>query len=163
MILRELTVADEKAFFQMLDEWDDSSGFNMLFGLVSDLTFEKFLGLMNDLKQGKNLSAAEVPTTSLYGFVDGAIVGKVSIRHYLNPHFEKTAGHIGYGVVDKYRGMGYGTLMLKGALDYARGLKMPRLLLVCEEQNVPSIKIIQKNGGVLMSTSEKRMRFWIEI
>lgn len=163
MILRELTVEDEIAFYQMLDEWEDSSGFNLLFGLVSDLTFEKFLGLMKDLSEGKNLSPSEVPTTSLYGFVDGAIVGKVSIRHSLNPHFEKTAGHVGYGVVDKYRGNGYGAAMLARALEFAKGIGLEKVLLICEEENLASIKIIQKNGGVLVSTSEKRMRFWIEL
>lgn len=163
MILRELTLADEKAFYQMLDEWDDSSGFNLLFGLVSDLSFEKFLSLMDDLKSGKNLSASEVPTTSLYGFEDGAIVGKVSLRHYLNPHFEKTAGHIGFGVVDKYRGKGHGAEMLAQALPWANRLGLSRVLLICAEDNHPSLKIIQKNGGVLISTSEKKMRFWIDI
>lgn len=162
MILRELTVDDEKAFHIMLDEWDDSSGFNFLFGLVSDLSFEKFLSLMEDLKQGKNLLPSEVPTTSLYAFVDDAIVGKVSIRHSLNPHFEKTAGHIGYGVVDKYRGRGYGSKMLAQALLMAKDLGLSRVLLVCAEDNLASIKIIQENKGVLEFTSEKRSRFWIE-
>jgi predicted acetyltransferase len=163
MILRELTISDEQAFNQMLDEWDDSSGFNLLFGLVSDLSFEKFLGLMEDLKQGKNLLLSEVPTTSLYAFVDGVIVGKVSVRHYLNSHFEKTAGHIGYGVVDKYRGKGYGSQMLAGALDYARTLELTYALLVCDESNTPSIKIIQKNRAVLVGTSEKLQRYRIEL
>jgi predicted acetyltransferase len=163
MILRELNLADEKAFYQMLDEWDDSSGFNLLFGLVSDLSFEKFLSLMNDLKLGKNLSASEVPTTSLYAFEDCAIVGKVSLRHCLNPHFEKTAGHIGFGVVDKYRGKGYGNEMLLLALPQAKQLGLSRVLLICAEDNHASMRIIQKNGGVLIGTSEKKMRFWIDI
>lgn len=152
MIVRELTLKDEKAFYQMLNEWD------ILFGLGEEIGFEKYLSLMDDLKNGVNLQSSEVPTTALYAFVEEVIVGKLSIRHQSHP-----AGHIGYGVVDKYRGKGYGDQMLKKALAHSADLGLKRVQLVCEESNIPSIKLILKNGGVLESTFEKKMRFWIDL
>ena len=39
-----------------------------------------------------------VPESVFWGVVDGEYVGRVSLRHFLNPHLEQWGGHIGYEV-----------------------------------------------------------------
>lgn len=163
MILRELEFKDAQAFEKMLVEWEDSSQFNMLYGLIAGMDFGAYLALMEDLRDGKNLKENEVPVTGLYAFVGDEIVGKVSVRHYLNNHLEKVSGHIGYGVLEKHRGGGYASQILKQSLVYARGLGLKKVLITCDIDNFASAAVIMKNGGVLEGISEKKKRFWIEL
>ena len=163
MILRELEFKDAQAFEKMLVEWEDSSQFNMLYGLIAGMDFGAYLALMEDLRDGKNLKENEVPVTGLYAFVGDEIVGKVSLRHYLNDNLLRVAGHIGYGVLEKHRGHGYASEMLKQALVYARSLGLKKVLLICDETNMASAALIMKNGGVFEGISEKKKRFWIEL
>lgn len=144
MILRELEAGDEEAFLRLLDEWD------FLFGLLDELGFEKYLLMLQELK------VSDTPTIALFGFVKGEIVGKVSIRQYPNP-----AGNLGYAVAEKYQRRGHGSELIQLAFGAARSMGMESLTLVTKESNTPSLKLILKNGGTLISTSEKNLEYRI--
>ncbi|MBA2403699.1 MAG: GNAT family N-acetyltransferase [Bdellovibrionales bacterium] len=169
MILRELTLEDQSAFEKMLDQWDGAEGFSMLYGLLEGMNFQTYLNLMNEMRDGVNLVGDTVAATNLFAFEGPEIVGKVSVRHTLNKHLETVGGHIGYGVLPEFRQKGYASLMLKEALKYGRTLGLTRVLLTCDEGNLPSAKIIIKNGGVFENLfdpkngSSKKKRFWIEL
>lgn len=45
--------------------------------------------------------------------------------------------------------MGYGTSLLKLALKKAKRLGLKSIVLTCDERNVASRKIIERNGGIL--------------
>lgn len=168
MILRELVSADEAAFEAMLDAWDGAPGFSIAFGLLEDSSFSSYLNLLKDSKQGVNLPEGHVPSTALFAFIGNEIVGKVNLRHHLNPFLEKVGGHIGYGVLPLHRGKGYATHMLKLTLDYCRSMGLLRVLLTCDENNTASVRVIERNGGILeniydpMNGSSKKKRYWIE-
>jgi predicted acetyltransferase len=66
------------------------------------------------------MPADRVPATFLVADVDGAIVGRVSIRHELNDHLTHFGGHIGYGVRPAHRRRGYATEILRQSLVIAR-------------------------------------------
>lgn len=169
MILRELNVSDEAAFERLLDAWEGSTGFNMLYGLIEGMSFETYLKIMNEMKNGIGLTQDAVPGTSLYAFVGDEIVGKLSVRHRLNAYLERMGGHIGFGVLEKHRGKGFATLMLKEGLVYCQALGLSRVLLTCDDGNLASAAVIEKNGGVLEGLhdpkdgSSPKRRYWISL
>jgi predicted acetyltransferase len=132
------------------------------------MPFRRYLELLAEQERGENLPANHVPSTFLFAFAGTRIVGRVSIRHSLNPFFERIGGHIGYVVVPEYRRQGYATAILGQALQIAREkLGLTRVLVTCDDDNLGSIKTIEKNGGVLENIvtgpdgdSPKR-RYWI--
>ena len=160
MILRQLKATDREAFEKLLDEWDDSPGFNMLYGLIEVVAFSSYL---------KVLEAMRDDLSCLYAFVGDEIVGKANVRHHLNKHLENLGGHIGYGVLNHQRKKGYATEILKQALDYCRELGLDRVLITCDENNIGSCKVIERNGGVLENLfdpkdgSSLKKRYWINL
>lgn len=78
---------------------------------------------------------------------DSRIIGMVDIRHYLNGFLAQVGGHIGYGVRPSERKKGYGTEILRMALDHAKGLGLHRVMLGCFKDNKPSSKTILSCGG----------------
>jgi predicted acetyltransferase len=109
-----------------------------------------------------------VPDTSLFGFVDGKIVGRLAIRHRLNDFLLKIGGHIGYGVVPQFRRCGFAKNMLRLSLPIAYDLGIKRVLLTCDDDNIGSIKTIEANGGVLENVvpvgegKSLKRRYWID-
>lgn len=59
--------------------------------------------------------------------------------------------------------------MLRIALPWAIELGLERVLITCDESNVASIRVIEKNGGVLSDTREmgpgrpRKRRYWITL
>ncbi|HHU98137.1 MAG TPA: GNAT family N-acetyltransferase [Petrimonas sp.] len=81
---------------------------------------------------------------------DRKIVGMIDIRHSLDhPFLSEYGGHIGYSVCPNERGKGYGTAILRMGMEFAESIPLKELMLACFSDNVPSIKTIEKNGGVL--------------
>ena len=169
MILRELTSFDAPAFETFLDSWEESSGLSLIYGLIGGLDFNSYLKILNESRDGINLGPQEVPTTSLFAFFNGQIVGKISVRHRLNEFFETRGGHVGFGVLSAFRGKGFAQQMVGLCLDHCRKIGLKKILLTCEESNGPSMKVIIRNGGVLDQTNDlklsdaKILRFWITL
>ena len=132
------------------------------------MSFRRYLEVLAEQERGENLPANHVPSTFLFAFAGTSIVGRVSIRHSLNPYLERFGGHIGYVVVPEYRRQGYATAILRQSLQIARQkLGLTRVLVTCDDDNVGSIKTIEKNGGVLESIvtgpdgDKPKRRYWI--
>lgn len=102
-----------------------------------------------------------VPCTTLW-WVDGAeYLGRLAIRHRLTPYLREIGGHIGYDVRRSARRRGHATRMLRAALPVACDLGIESALITCDEDNVPSRKVIEKNGGVLEDQRGDVLRFWV--
>lgn len=111
----------------------------------------------------------EVPSTFLFAFVDGRIVGRASIRHTLDHPAGQMTGHIGYAVLPEFRGRGHATEILRLAIGHAREhLGIQRVLLTCDPDNHASARVIEKNGGVFederhdAATGMHKRRYWID-
>jgi predicted acetyltransferase len=123
-----------------------------------------------DQEQGINLPSPDhVPETFLFAFVGKRIVGRTSIRHALNPSLLRVGGHIGYVVVPEFRRRGYGTTILALSVRIARDrLGLERVLVTCDDDNIGSIRVIEKNGGVLENLvagpdlDKPKRRYWID-
>lgn len=100
---------------------------------------------------------------------DGKIVGMVDIRHSLDHDFlRQYGGHIGYAVRPEERRKGYAAAMLRLGLAHARSLGLERVMLGCYADNLPSIRTIEKCGGILAETKPyadgRPMRvYWIAL
>jgi len=130
-------------------------------------TIEEYIQRTKDHKEGKNLPDYWVPA-STYWLIDNDIfVGHVNIRHELTEKLKKLGGHIGYAIRPTERKKGYGTKILELALKEARKIGLKRILLTCDDNNIPSQKIIEKKGGNLKDkvTVEGKVvrRYWIDI
>lgn len=133
------------------------------------MPFQGYLQILTDQRQGINLLPDQVPATFLFAFLGVRVVGRVSIRHTLNSFLERVGGHIGYVVVPEFRRKGYATEILRQALGIARDpLGIDRALLTCDDDNLGSIRTIEKGGGKLENVItgpdllKPKRRYWIE-
>ena len=98
---------------------------------------------------------------------DNYIVGMINIRHYLNEYLTQVGGHIGYGVRKTERNKGYAKQMLKLALEKCKELKIKKVLITCDEDNIASEKVILSANAKLEDIrnvdGENKKRFWIEL
>ncbi len=136
---------------------------------LAEKDFEQFVMELNEHAEGKHMKEGYVPETVLWLVEEAEYIGRVSIRHRLNDHLLKLGGHIGYDIRPSMRKKGYGMLILQLALPKAKELSIDRVLLTCDDCNIASRKIIEKNGGVLENQvpnpegGPDKLRFWIEI
>jgi predicted acetyltransferase len=141
---------------------------NFLHYYEEGMSFRRYLEVLAERERGEHLPANHVPSTFLFAFAGTSIVGRVSIRHSLTPYLERVGGHIGYVVVPEYRRQGHATAILRQSLQIARRkLGLTRVLVTCDDDNVGSIRTIEKNGGVLESVVAvpdrdiPKRRYWI--
>jgi len=168
--LRALNENDAEAFFEGLVLFGDMDPEWYSFAYKPGMSFEELLRIHDDEYHGRNLRPDRVPHSMLYAFLDGKIVGRSSIRHKLNDHLMKLGGNIGYAVATSYRKKGIATEILKQSLEYCRDvLKLDRVLVTCDEDNLGSVKTIVKNGGVLENKilnegkTTYTNRYWIKL
>lgn len=81
----------------------------------------------------------------------GQLVGMANIRHRLNDALLRYGGHIGYSVHPGARRKGYGTEILRLALEQCAALGIDRALISCSKANEASRRVILSAGGVLES------------
>ena len=128
--------------------------------------FNKFVKKLLDHAKGIHLPDGEAPY-STYWLTDryGKIYGNVRIRHQSLYIY----GNIGYDIRPSARGQGYGTIMLRLALEKARKLNIKRIKIACDQRNKASIRVIEKNGGVFIEQVYDRKtrlfvnRYYIDI
>ena len=122
-----------------------------------------------DMANGINLRPDWVPMTTHWLLDDNErIIGVSRLRHSLTPSLLVDGGHIGYYVLPLERGKGYGTALLRLTLIEARRYGIERALLTVDSDNEPSIRVIERNGGV---QEDERVdadgipyrRYWIDL
>lgn len=143
---------------------------NFLHYYEEGMPLTRYLQVLADHARGEHLPPNHVPSTFLFAFAASRIVGRVAIRHELNEFLLRVGGHIGYAVVPEFRRQGYATAMLRLSLQIAHEtLGIDRVLVTCDDDNVGSIRTIEKNGGVLENVvsgqelTKAKRRYWIEL
>jgi len=92
------------------------------------------------------------PVSCHYWLVDGKnYIGRINIRHKLNKTEQRESGHIGYAIRPSKRNLGHGANILRLGLLKAKKLGIREVLVICDKNNIGSIKIIEANGGVLIN------------
>ncbi len=138
--------------------------------VIENGDFGKYVQNRLDWKKGKNLPEGWVPASTFWLIRgDSTILGTSSLRHKLNEHLRNIGGHIGFNIRPSERQKGYGTAILALMLEKARELGLKRVLVTCDDNNIGSAKIIEKNGGILEDKycddelEQPTRRYWIEL
>ncbi|MBB2841406.1 UNVERIFIED_ORG: putative acetyltransferase [Rhizobium etli] len=102
---------------------------------------------------GKHPAKSGLPplTTHLFWIWDGGFCGSISLR--FRPGTEElppeVSGHVGYSVVPWKQGNSYATTALRLLLVVAKKKGLDRLIVLCNEDNVASRRVIERSGGEL--------------
>jgi predicted acetyltransferase len=145
---------------------------------------EDYLAKLLNMKNGFDLAPSySIPRTSLWILVNGQVVGDVVINHFLKDEAARRginipgyslgqdhySSHIGYQIKPAERSKGYATKALSLALNYCRGnLKIEKVAISCNSDNLGSKRIIEKNGGVqttpfITESGDVKLKFWIDL
>ena len=85
----------------------------------------------------------------LLAYEDNILDGISDIRLSTNDFILTYAGQIGYSVRPSFRGKGYANKILELASKEAANHYFNRMLFTCNEPNITSSKVIERNGGIL--------------
>lgn len=156
----------ETAFASMARDWRDHD--NDRYGLALD-DFSAYMSRLEALRQPDRVPPGWVPSTEFWLENDDAqIVACVRLRLQLTPALEIEGGHIGYDVRPSFRRRGFGTAALRLVLPEARARGLLRARLTADAENLPSIRIIERNGGMLSGqaisakTGKLIHQYWLE-
>ena len=119
---------------------------------------------------GRGLPDGYVPASEFWLVGDGGLIGAGAVRHRLTPALERFGGHIGYAIRPSLWNQGYGTLQLALLLREAFLLGIDRALTTCDENNIGSYRVMEKNGGVYQDTivdtidgqPRRTKRYWFD-
>jgi predicted acetyltransferase len=172
LTLTKLTPELQSALIEMASEYH-AAGEKRYLSITPDMDWESYTALLRRLEaeaRDEDLPPGRVPQSVFWLLRDGhTLLGASRLRHRLTPLLEQDGGHITYGIRPAERGKGYGTRLLALTLEKAREIGLTRVLLTCEEDNLASLRIIEKNGGELIdqtrsSTRGKVIRrYWIDL
>ena len=166
LYLKEASLEDwEKEYEAIKDMPYYETGFeNRFYGYSAEEYRDQAVRWMLESAAGSNLKYDSVPETYFFLWDDDTIVGLFKIRHYLTEELRQGAGHIGYGIVEKYRHHGYGTAGLKLAIEKCRQIiKEDEIYLAAYSFNWPSIKVMLNNGARLIREEDGISYFRIRL
>ena len=137
------------------------------FGEWRHTIFQKF----ENQRLGINLPNGFVPASTFWSVENGELIGIGNIRHRLTENLERFGGHIGYMIRRDKWGQGYGTAQLALLLEKAAKLGLECVLITCDEDNIASARVMEKNGGVWQDTIDnvidgvprRTKRYWIDL
>lgn len=151
----------------MMDEWTAAGEEIIPYAIRKNdyRDFDRYLRELDVREEGGSL----VPDRTYFALDGerGIFVGAANIRLRLNERLLLDGGHIGDGVRPSERGKGYGTEIVRLALEECRRLGISRVLMVCDEDNAASARTIEKNGGILENTvmtgDGPVRRYWMDL
>lgn len=147
-------------------------------GNRSNVDWADFLGSVMCFHGGVGLPEGWLPADFLLAEVRGegdgrgggpVVVGRASVRYGLTEDLLNHGGHIGYAVAPEFRCRGYATEILRQALVLLACRGVRRALLVCDDDNAGSARVIEANGGLLEDRRRcpgdgtLKRRYWIPL
>ncbi len=157
-------------YLSFYNEWKDSNEDMVPWVISKDPSnFQDMLQSLFDAEKGENLPENWVPDSTFWLVGENKkVIGAVNIRHRLTETLFNSGGHIGYGIRPSERRKGYASKLLALSLEKAKKLGIQKALVVCDEDNIGSLKTIVNNGGVpdtdfIEEDGNVIKRFWIEI
>ena len=148
-------------------EGEDASWYT--FAWKDGMRHADHIGILENEFRGVNMRDGKVPHTMLYGFLNGKIIGRCSVRHILNDNLRTRGGHIGYAVAPGFRRRGYGSELFRAGLAHLKELGQKSAMMTCGASNIPSRKMIESAGGALDEEyfdevdNDVIRRYWIEL
>jgi len=128
----------------------DTNGCGMLAKILEGYTFEEALeGCIKCQNEdyAKKIGRLQSKTLLLIRENDNKVVGTINIRQNLDEKKHMFNGHIGYGIRPTERKKGYSKINLYLGLMEAQKLGLNKVLISCEQSNIPSNKTLKALGG----------------
>ena len=113
--------------------------------------YEEWLKKIKDNESIETCPKNLIPQSTFLLYDDNCLVGSVNIRHYVNEKTENFGGHIGYLIRPTKRNKGYGTQILKLALEKCKKLGIEEVIVACREDNLASMNVIKNNKGIFLN------------
>ena len=86
-----------------------------------------------------------------------ALIGMVAINELYHTF---NMASIGYWIADQHQGKGFATAAVNALIEFCFAqLKVTRIEVVCDPDNLPSQKLIEKCGGVFEARAKNRFIF----
>ena len=180
IIIREVKETDKKQIIGMYEEYMHSElipGIDRFEGItifeqLGNMKFEDWLKELEINKIENNLPK-DYSTSTTYIAINERqeVVGAIGLRWREVEVLMKFGGLIGYSVRPSKRGNGYASEMLRLSLqEYKKQQPLKeRVLITCKDFNIPSKRVIEKNGGKFESDyynegdKYKYLRYWIDL
>jgi len=150
-----------KIEFRPIQESDAGLIYNLFLNLEwgkspkSESDFVLWVKQQVDKSKGIGLEEKYVSVSTYLLWIDDIPVGVSSIRLLLNPTLEQLeydCGHIGYAIGSDFRGRGYANILIAETLKQAKEKDIEKVLITTDDDNIPSWKAIEHNGGILYKT-----------
>lgn len=126
----------------------ESGSTNLCNGLPIDV-FKNYLESQIARKY-QNISEYDTPTVTYIMYVNSIPVGYICIRTKINEQWKKWSGNFYYAIRFSERKKGYGTKILKLALDEFKKLGFTEIYGQSSFDNIASARVIENNGGILL-------------
>ena len=94
-------------------------------------------------EKGINLPEGFLPHATFWVIENEQYIGTVDIRLALSEQLYEYGGVCGIAIIPEKRGMGKGIEVTKLAFEKMEELKISPIIVTCEEENTPSIKLIE--------------------
>lgn len=166
--------AYKKSFCEALAGFnrDGTTGFWNVWGKeIGEENVEEYIINTGFFEIWKKLPEWRVPSTT-YRLVEEdskTFLWCINVRHTLTNFLFRFAWHVWYAISPTERGKWYGTTLLAMTLPrIKKEIGLNKVLLTCDETNIASKKIIEKNGWVYENSeiTEEwvvKLRYWIEL
>ncbi len=163
--LKEIELTDEEKFTKFITRYkeeckDESIPISLN---KENLPFSEFFKKLQLLSSLETCPKGFVPSKYFLIMVDDSIVGEIHLRYMSNDFILNFAGHVGYGIAPWERRKGYATRALKKLMIIAKDMKLERLLLTTDEDNVASQKVIVSCGGRYEKSNQGKRHYWIDL
>lgn len=119
-------------------------------GLAYYDNFDEWLNLVLSIEKDKLRNGVHTSTFFSVRKKDNKIIGSIKLHHFLTPDLEN-GGHIAYGIRPSERKKGYGKQQLMLILAFARKMKIPKVMIVCDKDNIASAKTAISCNGILIN------------
>ena len=84
----------------------------------------------------------------------GNVMGEICIRVGLTQKMKEYGGHIGYHVLEPFRGQHYAARSIKLLIPLLKRLGINPVVITCSPENLASAKTIEASGAKLVITKE---------
>lgn len=149
LIAREFTKDDENYLIDMIKEINNYDGnFEGLTNISKFDDYDEFLKKLEICKYQELIKPIYSPQTTFGVFDNDKLIGGFNLRHEIKGDLIHHGGNIGYLIRPSERGKGYGTKLLKLALEEARKIGLEKVLISCRNDNIASAKVIENNHGI---------------
>lgn len=120
--------------------------------LCNGLPYEVFKAYLESqlARKYQNISEYDTPTVTYIMYVNDIPVGYISLRTKIDNQWKKWSGNFYYVIRISERKKGYGTKILKLALDEFKKLGFKEIYGQSSAGNIVSAKVIENNGGILL-------------